>query len=187
MPADGDTKLVGPWITLIPEQGEEDVIVELPYLFLSATIFEYQGWAGGWVLRNEIRDISNIVFNIDPEHSTDTPSFDIPDGGGAAYITIPSNENFKSETEYTWTVSMNIEHRNLEYGWIWRSYTTTQMYSTLAPHDELFGPLTFTTGYAFSPPSAGEEYGGEGGKTFMRTVRRLVAVGRNNKVYYEDS
>jgi len=185
----GDTALT--WLALPePGVGETDVIVNLPNLIYTLGIREYcfppGAFLGWWITGKDITDVSNIVLTITPLHSVGAATYEV--GGtndSEAVITIPSSEEFRSEKEYTWSLSMTITHWTYTHGVVTRNYSTIDAVGNTA--GEEYGPMTFTTEYVFNPPTAEDEYGGEGGKTFMRTVRRLVAVGRNNKVYYEDS
>ncbi|KKL14251.1 hypothetical protein LCGC14_2517600 [marine sediment metagenome] len=303
MAEDGDTLLLYGGASPLPLMfGWENSGVGLSFVrYLAGRVIEF-GWnpSYDWAsspVHNEIFDITNIILNIDPVHTYDTPVWSHPIGGNPQYfrINVPFTGGDLDIDIYTWSLTMDIRHNTFFNGVVTRSYTTIGQANTLFTdpdpvfvpeiimdfstgppskpinptptdtdtgivlatdevnwedgggtddYDVYFGPtgdvtlrssaqvgITWTipidtlvygivyqwyavannafgftvgdtwafTTLFFAPPYAsgddpsgdgtpgddGGEYGGEGGKNLVRTVRRLLAAA-SNKIYYED-
>jgi len=151
----GGTKISGGAVT--PSVGETGVVVDLANLIHEGVMRQWfdgidppMPAGAGWYTGNflDIVSIANIVFHINPAHSTDAASYIIdPYETGAEQqfrVTIPSAANFVGSTGYTWSLTMSITHGTFDEGVVTRSYDTTEQI-VAGTSGDLAPAMTFTT------------------------------------------
>ena len=118
-------------------------------------------------------DVALSTSQISWEFSDDEATYDVY-FGPTGNMTLRSS----AQAETTWTIPAGVL-ANYSSVYQWRIDATTG-------GDTLTGTVWSFTTLVFAPPAvSGNEYGGDGGKNLMRTVRRLL-VAAANKIYYED-
>ncbi len=98
--------------------------------------------------------------------------------GPTGFMVEQTDRSRYSIISLKWFNGTTLEY-NTEYQWGVR---------TTVGEDYVDSEIFTLTTIAFAPPlpsGGGDEYGGEGGKNLLRTVRRLL-VAAANKIYYED-
>lgn len=134
------------------------------------------------------KPINPTPTNVATDIALSTGQVSWEDGGDAdtydVYFGPSGNMTLRSSAQagLNWTLPTGIlEDYNTVYQW--------RIDATNASGTTTGDTWSFTT-LVFSPPvpsgdDDGGEFGGEGGKNIMRTVRRLL-VAAANKIYYED-
>ncbi len=160
---------------------------------ITGVILRLYRWSGAspGTITVSIRLVSGIPINPVPADvaigiAISTPQLSWEDGGGNdtydVYFGPTGNMTLRSSTQadVTWTIPAGLL-AGYSAVYQWRIDANVGV-------DTFTGDTWSFTTLVFAPPvpsGDGDEYGGEGGKNLMRTVRRLL-VAAANKIYYED-